>query len=277
MAEYFADLCDEGSSYNVATYTLFGYLMLRADESSPDRLLLPQARAALKGWGSRYPSGSRTGADPLIWILIALHMAEKTPLLAAAVLLQLDTYARPSEILKMRKSDVIRPSSQHCKFWGIIIGNSERDEVTKTGTQDDTVLLDSHDRAFAVQILEMLYNHAKSPQSKLFGSTTLRAYEVAMKHACQTAGLARFRFSPHSVRHSGPSIDSLQKSRAPEQIMSRGRWRTLKSIQRYQKPGQMLARMNLIPQPIWAEAKLALPKLLKRLKGFFRAAPPHNK
>lgn len=95
MSEYFTELCEEGSSYNLASYTLFGYLLLRTDENVPDRQLFPRARAALKGWSARYPQCSRTGADPLIWYLIADAIADHSPPAAAALLIQLDTYARP--------------------------------------------------------------------------------------------------------------------------------------------------------------------------------------
>jgi integrase len=266
MAEYFADLCDQGASYNSATYVLFGYLMLRADECIPDKQLMSHSRAALKGWSSKYPQCSRTGADPLIWFLLGSHMHAS---FAAALLLQLDTYARPSEILKLRKQDIIRPSSKHCKFWGVIFGNSNRGDVTKTGTQDDTVLLDSTDRAFAVTVLAAIYKSLRRDEDLLFPNCTLEKYETAMRAARQRAGLSAFQFTPHSVRHSGPSLDFLHKTRLPEEILSRGRWKTMKSILRYQKPGQMLSRMNKIPQEVWDEAKLALPKVLRKIKQFY--------
>ena len=77
--------------------------MLGADEDIPDKDLLRRARAALQGWVSRYPQCSRTGEDPLIWFLIAKYFSDSEPRLAAALLLQLDTYARPSEILKEKR------------------------------------------------------------------------------------------------------------------------------------------------------------------------------
>ena len=267
MATYFADLCDAGSSYNNATYVLFGWLMLRCSENLPDKMLLPQSRAALKGWCTRYPQSSRTGADPLIWHLVALHMCEFSPLLAAAAIVQLDTYARPSELLRVKKQDVIRPSTKHCKYWGIIFGNSARQEKTKTGTQDDTVLFDSTDRPYAKQVLRMVYNRTRRSTDSLFGQTTLSEYEDVMKRARSKAKLGQFSLTPHTVRHSGPSIDSLQKTRHPEEILARGRWRSMKSIQRYQKPGQMLASMNRIGDEIWVQAKAALPKLMRKLRS----------
>lgn len=49
MAEYFADLYEEGVPYNDASYTLYGYLLLRTNEDIPERQLYPRARGALKG------------------------------------------------------------------------------------------------------------------------------------------------------------------------------------------------------------------------------------
>ena len=99
MAEYFADLYEDGEMYNEASYTLYGYILLRTNVSVPDRDLYPRARGALRGWNSASPQSSRTGADPLIWFLMASSMVDTDPQAAAALLLQLDTYARPSEII----------------------------------------------------------------------------------------------------------------------------------------------------------------------------------
>ena len=152
MSEYFAELCEEGCTYNLASYTLFGYLMLQTDEPTADQNLFPQSRAALKGWSPRFPQCSRTGADPLIWFLLANQIADHNPMAAAALLIQLDSYARPSEILNVKKRDVMASTSKTCKYWGTIFGNSEFGEFTKAKQQDDTVLLDSLDRTYAPKL-----------------------------------------------------------------------------------------------------------------------------
>ena len=274
LCEYFADLLDSGEPQSTASYTLFGYLMLVANENLPDKLLLPRARASLRGWASKYPHGSRTGADPLIWYLLAECAFCSNVWVSAAILLQLDTYARPSEILRLRKRDVVKPCSGTCKFWGVIMGNSEFGERTKTGTQDDTVLLDSSDREYAPVILEMLFRHTKSMDDFLFPGLPLSLYESELQKAKAAAGLNNFQLTPHSIRHSGPSIDFLQKTRGPEQILARGRWRTLKSIQRYQKPGQMMARMSKIPQHVWERSKRSLQLVMNSLKKSFNGGSP---
>ena len=174
LCEFFADLLESGATYNEASYTLFGFILLRSDESLPERSLFPRARQALKGWSTRYPQSSRTGADPIIWYLLADKLAETEPPIAAALLLQLDTYARPSEIVNLKHGDVIRPSSKHCKFWGLIFGNSSFGQTTKTGTQDDTVLLNSADRPFVRDVLKWVVNKPVRASHRLFPDLTLK-------------------------------------------------------------------------------------------------------
>ena len=185
--------------------------------------------------------------------------------------LQLDTYTRPSEILQLRSRDVIRPVSKACCFWGVIIGNSEFGEKTKAGLQDDTVLLNSIDRTYAPDVLKMVSKRCANQSDLIFGRITLAQYEQAFKDASRSCGLQQFSFVPHSVRHSGPSTDFLHKSRTAEEIQTRGRWKAAKSTYRYQKPGQMLARMRKIPDQVWAEAQGALDRTMKKLRRFYGA------
>ena len=236
MAEYATGLYEDGEPHNTASYALYGFLLFKVDESRPDKDLFPHTRGALKGWSTRSPQGSRSGADPLIWYRMAEIIAASNPPAAAALLLQLDSYARPSEILTMTRADIVRPSSKQCRFWGLIFGNSSRDERTKTGTQDDTVLLDSRDRDYAPCVLSWVIRHAKHPSDPLFAQLTLAEYETLFRSAKTAMGLGRFELSPHAVRHTGPSIDFLNKNRSATEIQTRGRWRCQKSILRYQKP-----------------------------------------
>lgn len=272
FTEYFADLLEQQQASTVASYALFGYLLLRTNEHTPDKLLYPKARQCLKGWNVRYPQSSRTGADPQIWFLLADNIGLTHPWYSAAILLQLDTYARPSEILKLKKRDVFRPTSRHLRFWGVIFGNSEHGESTKTQTMDDTVLLDSSDRQFAPKVMACLFNKASSPDDLLFPHTSLGEYEAVLRAAKTAVGLGRFDFTPHAIRHSGPSVDSLTHARNPSEIQARGRWKTLKSVQRYQKPGQMQAKMNRIPTHVWKKAAVALPQVLQKIFRHYGSA-----
>ena len=149
-----------------------------------------------------------------------------------------------------------------CKLWGVIFGNSQHDEQTKTGTQDDTVFLDCvHD--FAPSVLKLVFHACRSPHDPLFPDCTLALYESTMRDVLQQLGLGQP--TPHAVRHFGPSVDFLNKTRTADEIMARGRWVS----HRYRKPGQMLAKMNRIPKEIWDQAATDLPFTLNRLKQFY--------
>ena len=119
---------------------------------------------ALKGWSTAAaaPTSSRTGADPLIWYLMADWIAGKSPAAAAAMLIQLDSHGRASEVLSISRQDIIRPTSKQCRYW-VFFGNSDLDRVTKTGSQDDTVLLDSLDRDYAPKVLQLVFKACKGP------------------------------------------------------------------------------------------------------------------
>ena len=196
-------------------------------------------------------------------------MADEHPPLGAALLIQLDTYTRPSEVLSLRKRDVVKPVSKLCAYWGIIIGKSDFDEFTKAKKQGDTVLLNSHDRTYAPVVLKWVFQSCIQKQQCLFEGYSLAQYEQAMKTACRAAGLAPFQLLPHCVRHSGPSVDFLSRARSPTEIQARGRWISQASIARYQKPGQLLSRMNKIPSKVWQEAQTALPSVLAKLKAYY--------
>lgn len=47
---------------------------------------------------------------------MAEAMMKRSPLSASALLLQLDTYARPSEVLALARQDVLKPSTKHCIY-----------------------------------------------------------------------------------------------------------------------------------------------------------------
>ena len=133
---------------------------------------------------------------------MALHMVDDNPQAAAALLLPLDTYARPSEIVSLEHEDVIKPVSKHCNFWGVIFGNSQLGHNTKTKTQDDTVLLDSLDRDYAPGVLKMIVQCRRFMHGFLFPELTLAGYEAAFRTAKQSIGLGQFQLTPHAVRHT---------------------------------------------------------------------------
>ena len=107
-------------------------------------------------------------------------------LTGAAVLIQLASYGRPSEVIGLHKEDVVVPTAQggpRYKRTAVIFGNSERGERTKTGEQDDTVVLDQHCHPAAARLLRVLARRAACG-SRLLAPLTLSMYERAVRSSC---------------------------------------------------------------------------------------------
>lgn len=256
MVDYLHTQCEEGMSIVNARSTVFGFIMLKMDSHQPERMLLSQSKAALKGWSSRFPVHSRAGVDLQIWDAIAWQcILDRDPLVAAAILLQGDTYMRPNEILNVQANSVLRPAKSRARCWGMVVGNRDLENATKTGLYDDCILLDSPGRSDLGVVMKYLTARCERADSHLFQQLTLHAYNKAIKKACDTLNLEKLRLTPHNLRHSGPSTDAYYKARSLSAIQQRGRWASISSVLRYNKPGRMLLLHQLVPQNIWKKAK----------------------
>lgn len=255
IVDFLHEMCETGRSIVDARSVVYGFILLRMNSDLPERLLLGQSKAALKGWCSRFPTHSRAGVDLKVWDVIAWQcIQDDDPLSAAAILLQGDTYMRPTEILSMKKQSIIRPYKSRSSFWGVVIGSQDLHIPTKTGLFDDCVLLDSPGREDLGVVLKYLYKHCNRNTGKLLHDLSLRAYGEAIKKACATHGLQSLNLTPHGLRHSGPSTDAYHRTRSLAAIQQRGRWKTLSSVARYQKPGRMLLLHQSVRDAVWKKA-----------------------
>ena len=267
IVDFLHQMCQAGRSIVDARSVVYGFILLRMNSDLPERLLLSQSKAALKGWSSRFPNHSRAGVDLMVWDVVAWQCLQNDdPLSAAAILLQGDTYMRPSEILSMRKQSIIKPRKSRSSFWGVVIGSQDLHIPTKTGLFDDCVLLDSPGREDLGVVLKYLLKHSDRDTGKLLHGLSLRAYGDAIKKACEMHGLHSLKLTPHVLRHSGPSTDAYHGVRSLAAIQQRGRWKTQSSVARYQKPGRMLLLHQSVPDAVWKKA----PSCRKRALEFFR-------
>ncbi len=252
MTEYLHKLCEEGASILTARSTVYGYIMLRMSSDLPEKLLLNQSKSALKGWVTRFPNHSKCGIDLRIWDVVARQcLKQGQELAAAAIVLQGDTYARPHELLHLKREAVLLPNKSKSRFWGVVFGLQEHGCPTKTGLYDDCILLDSVGREDLAIVLKSLYKKTSRPHDLLFPGLTLSKFADAINHACDALDLRFLRLTPHILRHSGPSTDCFAKSRSLLEIQNRGRWQAPSSVNRYRKPGRMLLLQQRIPASIW--------------------------
>jgi len=103
----------------------------------------PRAFRALKGWRILSPTYSRVPEDWPVWCAMAIEMARDSNfLMGLGLLISVDCYLRPNELLQIRPEDILAPRQAH-GTWSIILFPQHRLQRSKTGTADDTVMLDS--------------------------------------------------------------------------------------------------------------------------------------
>ena len=266
LTAFIHELCEDARPITDASYTIFGWILLRSQLHMPERDQLPFAKQALKGWKSRFPGHSRSGVDLTIWDLVALQCLRMGFIYsAAAILIQGDAYLRPCEILGMRRECVIVPRAlQSGCTWGVVISPQEEGIPTKAGSFDDCILFDSQGRSDVNLIVKALYLRSKG-QEMLFHRLSYRAYCNQLTAASEQLGLTHLHLSPHVLRHSGASHDAFHKLRDLQSIQSRGRWKAARSVERYRKPGRMLLCQNRVSQMAWTKAKKARQEVVTSL------------
>ena len=127
-----------------------------------------------------------------------------------------------------------RPSGHPdvCLFFGI----SSRGESSKTSlsSANQSVIIG---RGWVTRLfLEIA--RKRSPTSPIF-SVSRETVARRVKRACDLLGID----CPvlHRLRHTGPANDTLRGTKSLEQIRRRGRWASLKSVERYSKTAHIVA------------------------------------
>ena len=215
---------------------------------------LPISWRAMLSWRRSHvaqeggPIGEQTLAA-LIQIMRDLDYSDA----ADIALLAWDGYLREGEAINVRAQDVVFAKGKTV----ILLGPSSRGERTKTGSDQGIIL----DWPGTTEMLKRRVQQVTS-NGKLFNikADTYRkmwtkAYDELRKlEGCE--GVAHM--PPHSVRHSGPSRDCQEGYRSLESILKRGRWSSLKSVNRYAKPFAWITANHNLPPVIAQKAEKVL-------------------
>ena len=189
--------------------------------------MLPESQQALAGWRKRCPDLPRYPVPlNVVWLICDDMLDHGDKQASAAAAIQVDGYLRPGEVCNLRTADVTRPRALAGKGygrWGVLLGNSAEGETTKTGQVDDTVIIGDKVRQWTASLLRSITLGAEAKRSEfLFPTLTLRAYDTAFRRSVARLKL-NVTVTPPYLRHSGPSADSLSRSRSLPQIKKRGR------------------------------------------------------
>ena len=135
---------------SVGAYLVFGLQLLRC--TKPRVEFLPLAKEALAGWRKLVPGGMRLPV-PEEFIFDYAHLALDDGLLdiAFGMILQYDTYLRPSECLALTHAHLGFPAGGRYNKWSIVIAPFQLGSATKTGKFDDSVLVADKSDAAGLQ------------------------------------------------------------------------------------------------------------------------------
>ena len=153
-------------------------------------------------------------------------------LLAVFVVMLVDGYFRPGELLGLKRGCVLPPTHSG-GAWAILLFPQEEAERSKTNQSDDTVLMDGGRCPWMKPVYSVL---AQGPRGE-------KVFPWKYARLARVFGLAARRIGvplvPYQGRHSGASIDAARRHRPLLEIQKRGRWASLKSVTRYEKSGKL--------------------------------------
>ena len=140
------------------------------------------------------------------------------------------TYMRPNEPLKILKGDVVQPVANVSREWLVNLFPEERDDRSKTYAANDSVSLHVSWAPWFQDLLPALVKgRADEPVFDFSYPTFL---EIFMK-ALRRLGLPPV--VPYEARRSVPAIDVSRNLRTRQEVKERGRWKSDKSVQRYEQ------------------------------------------
>eukprot|EP00439_Symbiodinium_sp_Y106_P076622 s190_g15.t2 len=126
-------------------------------------------------------------------------------------------------LMKLRKLGLVRPTRGITSFWSVVTSLAETSDISKTGSKDDSVLIDSQWLIFANPLFEEL---ARGDKMEFVFKFDYPSYLKVFREACRDL---RLEIVPYQTRHSGPSIDRAKNVRTQEEVRKRGNWMSRKA------------------------------------------------
>lgn len=245
---------------------LFGFAQLKGHNSFDYK----RSRDALLGWQNLQPTAAKDEMPYDIMCLICEHFAkEGKPRLAAYTALSYDGYYRPSELLTLKREDLIPPMKTPGQVsdgqWAILLAPSESDLRTKMNRADEGNLIGIGDRKYLNKIAKMIY-HRTAPKAIVFPFTT-NYVAKEFRAASKSLGLTVVNMTPGTMRHGAPSNDMLLKYLNSTEVARRGHWTSLASVRRYERPARLMRVASRLPDSVKNRATSAALNIAKTLEN----------
>ncbi|CAK0906248.1 unnamed protein product, partial [Prorocentrum cordatum] len=234
LVEYMNKLFLEGVKSWRGEKRIAAMMFFHPDYGKSGGLYMPRALRTLKGWKRLSPSRSRKPLVFAIWAGIAVELARLgAPLAGVMVLIVVECYLRPGEMLGLTSNSFLPPCSHAVDNWVLLLFPESGTARSKTGSSDDSIPIDSGRMAWMHHIYRALRDRGSS--QPLLG-LTYPQFLALFRRAAHNIGVDAV---PYQGRHSGASLDRASNRRTQEEVQKRGRWATLTSVKRYEKAGRL--------------------------------------
>ena len=239
--------------------------------------VVERLKDAQESWSLKEPPATRLPLPHYgAWAVIGRTAQRGEIRTALAMVTQLRTYVRPSELLKLRAADVVAPSSVAVTgmeaMYGLILNAvhskggeeiMEDPEPGKTGNFNENMLFDLPDELWVGKSLAKLAGSLHRHQ-RLFNFSQ-EQYNQSLKKSLAECQMAHLNATSYVWRHTGVSLDHLCNRRSEQSIKARARWVTDTSVKRYKKATLALRQSSLVPDPVLRYGK----EVEAALEGWF--------
>ncbi len=199
---------------------------------------MPRSHKCIQSWRRRNPKRSR---EPKSWPVVAAVMcrlvARRQCWSAFYLGLVWAAWLRPSEGLMVRRKDLVRPVKGMCNHWCVMVAASEAGFTDKVGAQDNSVILDVPETLWLGKKFEQI-RQSGADTDRVFDELTYPDLHQDIRGVADELGVKELTLDS-LTRHNGPSWAIMKRRMDAATAMKRGRWRTLSSVQRYEKGGRM--------------------------------------
>ena len=113
--------------------------------------------------------------------------------------------------------------------------------------------------------------HSRQDVSDPVWSRSQARYAVDFAKWAETSGVNVITSHPYSVKHGGASSGALWRTRSLMEIQKRGRWRSEKSVRRFEKHARLLKETSKLSDATRRYGQLVTSRMSRLLSG---ALPP---
>ncbi|CAE7255618.1 unnamed protein product [Symbiodinium sp. CCMP2456] len=257
LCGHLKDMYMDGEDVASAQYTVAALMFHNPSLRSKGMTSLPRVKQSLTGWKRLAPEKSRLPIPFEALALIFMFLVQSGRCeIGLFLLVSFMLYLRPSEGLRLRTQDVVRPSRKRgaFSFWTFILHPQEMQIPSKTREFDESLQLDlDYHNEVGNALARVLKFTAKQPEEKIF-KFGLEEANQALEDAATAVGLQKLgSIHLYRLRHGGASHDFVHKLRDLASIQLRGRWKSMASVRRYQKGARLAQLFNSLDSAVQTE------------------------